>query len=54
MTYSEGVPTSGRCSRCGRLFTTLPDALADPGKATRDFYTAFGAHECSDQAYVNN
>ena len=50
MTYSEGVPMSGRCNKCGRLFTTQPDALAQPGDATRDFYAAFGAHECTDQA----
>ena len=42
----EGIPTQGQCSGCGQTFTTIPDALADPEKATRDFYTAFAAHEC--------
>ena len=50
MTYSEAIPMSGRCSQCKQLFTTQPDALADPGDATRDFYIAFWAHECTEQA----
>ncbi len=47
MTYSsEGIPTQGRCSKCGQLFSTPPDATANPEKATRDFYATFAAHEC--------
>ncbi len=42
----EGIPTHGQCNQCGQLFTTAPDAQADPEKATRDFYAAFAAHEC--------
>ncbi len=42
----EGIPTQGRCSSCGQTFSTTPDALADPEKATRDFYTAYAAHMC--------
>ena len=50
MTYSEGTPTSGRCTVCGRLFTTSVAALADPQKATWDFYKTFDLHKCGDQA----
>ena len=42
----EGIPTDGWCSKCGQLFLTPPVAMADPEKATRDFYTAFAAHKC--------
>jgi hypothetical protein len=48
-TYNEGIPTSARCSKCGQLFSAPPDATANPEKATRDFYAAFRAHECTDQ-----
>jgi hypothetical protein len=48
-TYSDGIPSSGRCSKCGQLFSAPPDAAANPEKATRDFYAAFRAHECPDQ-----
>jgi hypothetical protein len=41
---------SGRCTVCGRPFTTPDDALADPPKATWDFYKAFDLHECTGQA----
>jgi hypothetical protein len=51
MIYHEGIPMSGRCSQCKRLFTTKLDALTYPGDATRDFYTAFRAHGCTDQAW---
>jgi len=47
VTYSEAIPTSGRCSECGRPFSTPRDAMADPGRATKDFYSAFVTHECS-------
>jgi hypothetical protein len=50
MTYSEAIPMSGRCSQCKQFFTTQPDALAYPGDATLDFYIAFRAHECTEQA----
>ena len=48
ITYSECIPTYGRCSKCGRSFTTSPEAQVNPERATRDFYTAFGLHECKD------
>ena len=41
MTYSQGIPTSGRCTVCGQLFTIPAAALADPQKPTWDFYNAF-------------
>jgi hypothetical protein len=45
--YSDqGIPTHGWCNKCRQLFLTPPDAMVDPEKATRDFYTAFAAHEC--------
>ncbi|MGB6332304.1 MAG: hypothetical protein WBF41_11065, partial [Candidatus Sulfotelmatobacter sp.] len=46
VTYREAIPTSGRCTICGHIFTTPADALADPQKATWDFYKAFELHEC--------
>ena len=49
MTYNEAVPASGRCSVCGQQFMTPPEALADPQKATWDFYNAFDRHECITQ-----
>ncbi len=48
--YSEAVPISGRCTVCGQIFTTPPGALADPQKATWDFYKAYDLHTCTDQA----
>jgi hypothetical protein len=49
MTYSkEGVPMSGQCGYCKKLFSTSVEAPSDTGKATQDFYTAFLQHECSD------
>jgi hypothetical protein len=51
VTYSEeGLPTSGWCSECGRLFSAPADASDNPEGATRDFYTAFAAHECSEDS----
>jgi hypothetical protein len=52
MTYSEGIPTSGRCTVCGQLFTTPDDALSEPRKATWDFYKAFDLHQCTEQPYA--
>jgi hypothetical protein len=49
MTYSEGLPASGRCSECGRLFSALPDGTENSERVTRDFYSAFGAHECTEE-----
>jgi hypothetical protein len=47
LTYSrEGIPTHGRCTQCCQIFSTSPEATANPEKATRDFYTAFTAHQC--------
>jgi len=49
ITYSkEGVPMSGQCGYCKKLFSTSVEALSDTGKATQNFYTAFIQHECSD------
>lgn len=49
MTYREGIPMSGRCTVCGQRFRTPAHALADPQKATWDFYRAFDLHECTVQ-----
>jgi ferredoxin len=47
LTYTRGaIPTRGRCSDCGKIFTTPLDAVANPEKATRDFYAAFAVHQC--------
>jgi hypothetical protein len=47
LTYSGGaIPTQGQCSQCGQVFCTPLEALADPERATRDFYSAFAAHVC--------
>jgi len=43
VTYSDALPISGRCSECGRLFSSPSDTTDDLGRATRDFYTAFAA-----------
>jgi hypothetical protein len=48
MTYREGLPASGRCSKCGQLFSALSVGTDNPERVTRDFYTAFGAHECTE------
>ena len=50
MTYTEGLPASGRCSECGRLFSALPDDTENTERVTRDFYTTFAAHECTDES----
>jgi hypothetical protein len=49
MTYTEGVPASGRCSQCGRTFTALVDDDADAGQVTRTFYVAFESHDCNEK-----
>jgi hypothetical protein len=47
MTYSGGIPMSGRCTVCGQLFRTPAEALADSQKARWDFYKAFDLHKCA-------
>jgi hypothetical protein len=44
--FFQGVPVSGRCSKCGRPFNTPTDAMPNPEKATHDFYAAFESHKC--------
>jgi hypothetical protein len=47
LTYSrDGIPAHGRCTRCSQIFSTPPEATANPETATRDFYAAFAAHQC--------
>lgn len=47
LTYTrEGIPTHGRCTKCSQIFSTPPEARANPEKATHDFYAAFGVHQC--------
>jgi len=47
LTYTrEGIPTHGRCTKCGKIFNTPPEATANPEKATWDFYAAFAGHQC--------
>jgi hypothetical protein len=48
ITYSECIPAYGCCSKCGMRFTTSLEAQANPEEATRDFYSAFGVHECKE------
>jgi hypothetical protein len=50
ITYIHSVPVYGRCSKCGRPFTTPSDATANPLKAMRDFYAVFQGHKCDEDA----
>ena len=50
VTYSDAVPTFAVCSVCRKVFRTLPAALADAEKATREFYLAFEKHQCDENA----
>jgi hypothetical protein len=50
VTYMQGVPASGRCSECDRPFSTSPEAMGNPERATRDFFRAFKVHKCEVDA----
>jgi len=50
VTYVNAVPMFGRCSQCGRLFSTSKEALTNTEQATRAFYLAFERHNCDEGA----
>jgi hypothetical protein len=50
VTYVNAVPMFGRCSQCGRLFSTSEEALANTEPVTRAFYRAFEGHNCDEDA----
>jgi hypothetical protein len=45
--YSEGNIVSGRCTGCGRLFTTPDVALPASEETELELVGAFGGHECT-------
>jgi len=50
VTYVNAVPLFGRCSQCGRLFSTSEEALANTQQATRAIYLAFEGHNSDEGA----
>jgi hypothetical protein len=45
--YSEGNIVSGKCTGCGRLFTTSDVALPASETTEVELVGAFGGHECT-------
>ena len=50
VTYVNAVPIFGRCSQCGRLFSTSEEALANTEQATRAFCRALEGRNCDEGA----